>query len=854
VADGNVSLVQLGAQALLIQLPPLRALRLSAVERVTLTVPAAATVLHERLAGDFGLADIVCNPTLMLRPRRALLSGTLVGNVNESAIRTIDHTLVISLSADSFVPSVGIPTSEATLALIAGVGSTLALGLRPENVYRISATAVRILVRYALQQSYAINVPETVVVTLPAAALESRVAFPVSPSFVISAVPGAPRWYQPFFSPTARTVQLTAADVRDTVADYETFVDLVDDVWVASLGSESAATSALLAGIVSMQSEASSWNAVVRPQLTASAVRRVSNARIEIIISGHPSYELVAPETLRLVVPGAALVSGQPRLASGPLFIITPQRGSAALSGSLLADSYERQVQSVMGARLVLTLLQGERWVPTLGQLAPDGTQDLCTTAMVDRLTLDAGATQEFGWQNVVQVALRERLETALIRESYTRLSIQLPQLLIYKLDQGAERITAAIPRACLLSGNELRAADGHIANAPFSVLPAVGRAYVSGSLLNDAREVTVQMSASQLRVRLLDDIFVGDESGIPSILFGSLGGAAGAWASVVRPALEATCVGTECAAVSIVCAMNGVVIACSSDEIRSSALETTISINFDPAAAYQISEPETIEIRIPGELLASRQTILASPPFVIQVAGAEGLVAYGSMIDGGSVDEAAMQSGALQNVTIELVGDTFGASPSAGVLQGLVSAQNEPYGWGALMRPSLSVDHFQLLSNTTLALYFRGLGGYDISAPETIAIEVPASAVSSGQVPPSVPSFTITASAGVAAFTSDGLALARGAPCMTASSCAAAEALLNSSNELAISGPQTLQVVIELLGNTFRHDVGHDRWASEAVLSSLFASGGARESSGWNRVVRPLLGRSSRYLTRLSD
>jgi hypothetical protein len=169
-------------------------------------------------------------------------------------------------------------------------------------------------------------------------------------------------------------------------------------------------------------------------------------------------------------------------------------------------------------------------------------------------------------------------------------------------------------------------------------------------------------------------------------------------------------------------------------------------------------------------------------------------------------------------------------------------------------MRPSLSVDHFQLLSNTTLALYFRGLGGYDISAPETIAIEVPASAVSSGQVPPSVPSFTITASAGVAAFTSDGLALARGAPCMTASSCAAAEALLNSSNELAISGPQTLQVVIELLGNTFRHDVGHDRWASEAVLSSLFASGGARESSGWNRVVRPLLGRSSRYLTRLSD
>ena len=846
--EANVSLVRVSAQELRLHLPPLRGLRLSAPETVTLTVPAFATELGARLAGALGAADVVCNPALVLRPRRALLSGTLVGNVDERAIRTVDHTLHISLYADEFVESVGDATSAATLALIDGVGSALASNLAGADVKRLSATHARLTVRYVLQQSYAIATPETVVVTLPALAIKSAIAFRVAPAFTIGAVTGdvatpgmgSATWYHVSESQLAgTTIRLTADDIRETVSDYETFVDLVGDEWVAGVGDDSDATTALLQGLISRQSEASSWNAIVRPSLRASAVRRVTSRRVEITLSGHVNYALIEPETLSLVVPAAALVSGRPRLAAGPTFVVAPQRGRAALSGSLLVEPYERQVQSVEGGRIVVTLLEGERWVPTLGQTVDQ--DDACTASMIDRLTLESGATQAFGWENVVQVALRERLDSVLVRESYTTLAVQLPQLLIYKLDQGAERITAAIPPACVLSGNELRAADGHITNAPFSVLPAVGRAYVSGTLLNDAREVTVQTAYSQLQVRLFDDIFVGDEAGIPAILYGSLGDAAGAWASVVRPSLSA-------ADVSIGCAMNGEAIACSSEDVIASSLETTITINFDPNAGYQIDSPETISIAIPDSMLASRQTILASPPFVIQVAGAQGLAAYGSVITSGGIDEAELQGGGLQNLTIQLVGDTFGANAAGSVLQGLVSAQDEALGWSAAFRPSLSVDHFSLLANTTLALYFRGVPGYDVASPETIAIEVPAAAVSSGQVPPAVPTFTVTAAAGVAAFSSEGVGDGM--------------ALLNASNELAIAGPRTQQVVLQLYGNTFRADVGRDKWASEAVLASFYArqtdaEGGGAEGgaeSGWNAVVRPLLGRSARYLTRLSD
>ena len=67
------------------------------------------------------------------------------------------------------------------------------------------------------------------------------------------------------------------------------------------------------------------------------------------------------------------------------------------------------------------------------------------------------------------------------VREGATSLAIELPQLLVYRLDM-AETITTLIPAACLRSGSQLRAE--HIAGVPFRILPPAGRAYATGSLL----------------------------------------------------------------------------------------------------------------------------------------------------------------------------------------------------------------------------------------------------------------------------------------------------------------------------------------------------------------------------------
>ena len=187
--------------------------------------------------------------------------------------------------------------------------------------------------------------------------------------------------------------------------------------------------------------------------------------------------------------------------------------------------------------------------------------------------------------------------------------------------------------------------------------------------------------------------------------------------------------------------------------------------------------------------------------------------------------------------MTIELEGDTWlNNLPSKGLMRGLVSNKYEPGGWMSVVRPGLSLEHFTVLRNTSMALYFRGDTHYDITSPETIAVEVPASATSSGQVPGNVETGFAVATFKILA--SPGEALLGGG-------------FLNTSLEAAVTSPATAFLTIELLGNTWNPDVGRDKWASRATLDSLLSQ--QHEPKGWNNVVRPSM-RERRNLVRLSD
>ena len=91
-------------------------------------------------------------------------------------------------------------------------------------------------------------------------------------------------------------------------------------------------------------------------------------------------------------------------------------------------------------------------------------------------------------------------------RQRASSLAIELPQLLVYRLDQ-AETITPLIPAACLRSGSQLR--TEHISGAPWRMLPPAGRAFVTGSLLQQASEAEVLLYPGT-KLKVVDSMDMG--------------------------------------------------------------------------------------------------------------------------------------------------------------------------------------------------------------------------------------------------------------------------------------------------------------------------------------------------------
>ena len=806
-----------GATVLHIAVPALRDYDISTAETISLLVPPAATL--------GGAVDLRANPSAVVRPAAAAVSGSLAANVGEAEVRASRQELRIDLTADRFAAGVG--TDEAAgRALIGGISSTLAAYLYWTAVKRVDDTAVSIMLGGPGAAAWDIATPETVTVVLPASVVVGNASLVASPSFVIRAAPGTATMVPQQF---LREEVYIAGNVK-----FEVRVDLADDAWVDGLadGTDAgdALAAALLSGFVSAQSEAAGWNAIVRAALTnASAegvalrhgvagggLQRRSDQRVVVYIGDFGDYAISAPETISLVIPAIALRSGAPILAgsdrfSGP-FVVSPSRGTATLTGNLLLDPYERD--SVGRGRLAphrprrrhvaaRSRLRGHR----LDRRRVHGHADLGAARRGRRRVglADGGAG---GAAHAALAGDRPRVGVGAADRAASAARVQAVRR---RDDHGV------CPRRVPHSGKQMR--PEQIGGIPFSVLPVAGRAYVSGSLLQEALETTVQSKGASLTVTLRDDEFVGDEADfVQKCISGSLKDEPGGWGAVVMEELRAN--PTQYI------------------DIREVDAGYDIEVDIPASAGYSISEPETISVVIPAELLTSGQQIPASPSFVIEVSGATDVLAGASLAGGLSEADVIADRGpwyTTHNLTITLVNDTWLAARALVASRALVSAQAEAHGWNAIIRSSLSA---RLESDTALTLSFEGGeaagDGYDISAPETVAVEVPAAACSSGQDVPIVPSFIIRAQSGRASMHPPARELT----------------LLNASNELALVGPASHPLYLTLDGSEWTHDVGRERDATLAVLRSLVSE--QAEAAGWNAIVR--VGLEPRHVARIDD
>jgi hypothetical protein len=380
------SITVLDATRLSIEIPQMAGFDILSAQQIRLSIPPVAVLSNHGFDS---------NNTVRILPSagRASLSGSLLQSLSEESLSggSSSMELTISLKGDSFIPFLERNASadnatDDSLAASSGAGGVAAHGAQAANgtnvstapfvdveraallagirseqnepsgwnaiigprlatsdVVRVSATEVRLTMRSV--EAYAINEPETVTVTLPAQLLSSQEEIVASPLLRIAALRGTATLGGPLLSVATEALLRDATRDRARAAEATLHITIgAGDGWAVGVGEPgSEATAALLAGLTSEQSEANGWNAVIGRALEHANVSRPVNGTVTVqlpqLCDSCPQYSIGAPDTVRLVVPAAALLSSSPISAAG-----STCSSGMALDGSILNSNRPRSV------------------------------------------------------------------------------------------------------------------------------------------------------------------------------------------------------------------------------------------------------------------------------------------------------------------------------------------------------------------------------------------------------------------------------------------------------------------------------------------------------------------------------
>ena len=159
---------------------------------------------------------------------------------------------------------------------------------------------------------------------------------------------------------------------------------------------------------------------------------------------------------------------------------------------------------------------------------------------------------------------------------------------------------------------------------------------------------------------------------------------------------------------------------------LTSPSLTLTLSLRLP---SYDVRTTETVVLTVPYGVLLSQQRPAGEVAFAVEA------VAGTAVLEGTVLPVAAERllntlGQAAQSFTVTLTGDVWdpaigltAGAHTQGFIAGLASAQAEPAGWNAVVRPALSHAHLLRLSDTVLRVALPARAAYDISQPETVTL-----------------------------------------------------------------------------------------------------------------------------------
>ena len=595
----------------------------------------------------------------------------------------------------------------------------------------------------------------------------------------------------------------------------ELLLTLVGDLWQEDL--TESATLAVIAGINSAQSQANGWNSIIRPQLLSHPmVTRVSDTVLSIAIPSTVDYDISATETISAVVPPEALQSGQAAVFTRP-FLVYPARPRAHVYSStgMLIPEFTLQTAEPVTLQVELS---GAIFAAELG-VRTSSIGVMTTLSFLNGL-VSTQHTEPAGWATMVAPHFTI---SDLVVLSPNQCNISIQQAGGYRLN-SPESIQLTIPALSLQYG-----LAPIIAAPPLVVEPSDAYAELSGTLFTSGNEDALRSpQGDPLTIRIT---LFGTEwgpytqqedfgSGPTSDLLRGIKSAQSepnGWNNVIAPMLTAP-------------------------DVTKSADGATIIITLPPAPNYQIEEPETITVTIPGGDPSRSQalwTMLHEKPLVarpvFRIDPSLGMAQLSGDVLSGNVDERWLSLGQPIYFSITLTGDEFvqdvgqedfGLGATTAFLQGIRSLQNSITGFNAILQPKLTHQNINRVSDSELTVTISEFFDYDISEAETIQVTIPAAALKSAMTIVASPAFNIMPTFAKVSVSGE---------------------LASSSSEMAISAGLKPRLRIMLESDTWVRTVGRDARVdgpTRLLLNGLVSQ--QSEPNGWNAVIGPFLPASS--------
>ena len=640
------------------------------------------------------------------------------------------------------------------------------------------------------------------------------------------------------------------------LTDGPTFtISLSGDTWVAAVGNDTYAgyattTAALLASIFSMQSEPSGWNEIVRPALQPTDLTRVSNTIVRIEAPPDITYDINAPETIRVTVPRETVTGAQPIAADG-IIVIKPEPGEAALSGAIFENNTEPdfimarlpvpthrhpavaalggdgcglcgaplEVNVRAGSSLVVRL-RGDTFLPLDAATGPALVAGLKSATTV--------AEEASGWAAVVQPSLAWGSALAL-SEGDTVLTVTLPAF-----DGDASRYSIASPETLTvrLPAVALAGARDRMGAALFAALADGDTSF------NKKDEFTPAYQDAFAEAAYISNFFDYFDSQLDGQYDGEVTEAEllSGLTSLAEKAGEVW--GGEI----------GAFLAASARLAADDGLAASPSLLI-------LAEATPIDLALgSGDIAFS-----PIPPLHEADIGASALTLRLSH------DADALSDRWADAVRLNILGDSTLRKEFARGIRSYSSEHDEPNGWNAKVAPLIEgLAAWQpggslLITETDLTLRIAAVGGYAISAPETVEVKVPAAALKSAHVHSTAPAtFVIHASPPFAVEMSGSLFVGAQTANVTGCPDPAICPTLNGSHagepgpwlaDISIAAEKLTApdehkrfgaLDIRVRGDTFVPAVGGDTAATAALLAGLVSYQG--EPSGWNAIVLPAL------------